>query len=103
MDEPTQEIVVVESTEIDLPRATHSGILKIGNAEINCFVVQPPDEEDPMRLLSGRAVTKAFGLTGRGPGMRRFIEAERIREKMSDRALAAIENPVKFNSKSSGL
>jgi hypothetical protein len=103
MTEPTQEIVLVASNEIALPRATHSGNLTIGNAQIKCFVVQPLDEEEPLRLLSGRTVTKAFGLLGRGPGMRRFIEAEPIAEKMSERAINAIENPIQFNTKSSGL
>ena len=103
MDTQVLEVIPVAEVKKSLPTATYNGILKIGNAEINCFVLQPPDGQEPIRLLSGRAVTKAFSLTGRGPGMNRFLQAERIREKLSARAIEAIETPIEFNIKSTGL
>jgi len=71
----------------------HSGVLKIGGTEIQCFVLVTPDGQEPKRILSGRAVTKAFNLTGRGQGMSRFVSSERIRAHMADRLVEAIHEP----------
>lgn len=86
-----------------LPKATHSGDLPLGNSMIKCFVLEPVAGEEPERLLSGRAVTKAFQLTGRGQGMSRFLGSDAIRTKMSERLIQAIEEPIKFTSSSTGL
>jgi hypothetical protein len=45
----------------DMPRATHSGILKIGDAEIPCYVL-----ENGERILSTRGIMKSLGRTWRG-------------------------------------
>ncbi|MBS1702020.1 MAG: P63C domain-containing protein [Armatimonadetes bacterium] len=73
-----------------------SGELTIGETEIKCFVVDFHDGQEPKRLLSGRAVTNAFGLTGRGQGMTRFIQNKRIGGQLSDSLVEAIENPTEF-------
>src|SRR4051794_29140767 len=44
-----------------LPKATHSGILKIGDAEIPCYVL-----ENGERILSTRGIMKSLGRTWRG-------------------------------------
>jgi hypothetical protein len=73
----------------------HDGELKLGNG-IKCFVIEFNDNREPIRLLSGRAVTNAFGLTGRGQGMSRFTASERIALKMTDRLREAIHGPWTF-------
>lgn len=45
----------------DLPRATHSGVLVIGDAEIPCYVL-----ENGERILSTRGIMKSLGRTWRG-------------------------------------
>src|SRR5713226_7253817 len=63
------------SGEPSLIRATHSGDLRIGNILLRCHVL-----EDGRRILSGRAVTRAMGLTGRGHGMARFLTSKALKE-----------------------
>ena len=45
----------------EVPRATHSGILTIGNSEIQCYVLENGD-----RVLSTRGIMKSLGRTWRG-------------------------------------
>ena len=47
-----------------MKRATHQGVLRIADIEIPCFVL-----EDGTRVISGRGVTKAIGMKGRGQGI----------------------------------
>jgi hypothetical protein len=75
-------------------KATHKGKLKIGNTEIRCFVL-----EDERRVLSGREVTKAMGLSGRGQGMRRFLDAKSLKPFINRDLEVAINNPVTFLTK----
>jgi hypothetical protein len=48
-------------TAPDVPRATHSGVLKIGDAEIPCYVL-----ENGERILSTRGIMKSLGRSWRG-------------------------------------
>ena len=50
-----------------LPKATHRGILTIGEIDLPCFVL-----EDGRRVISGRGMTKAIDMRGRGQGVRRI-------------------------------
>jgi hypothetical protein len=74
-----------------LPRVHKNGPLRIGNASIMAFVLN-----DKRRMLSGRSVTKALGLTGRGVGMARFLNSESLQPYFSDKLRDALENPVLF-------
>jgi len=64
-----------------LPKATHQGVLKIGEKEIDCAVL-----EDGTRAISRNAVFRAFGRTKRGrakdetrvPNMPSFIDAKNL-------------------------
>lgn len=74
-----------------LPKATHKGILKIADLEIPCFVL-----DDGRRVLSGRGMTSAIGMKGRGQGIAR-IASHRMLEGIKNNNLPmAIENPIKF-------
>src|SRR5262249_36913636 len=58
-----------------LPKADYTGVLKIG-AGLPCFVL-----DDGRRMVSGRGITKAIGMKGRGQGTARI--ASLIRQKDS--------------------
>lgn len=77
----------------ETPKATHKGNLKIGDTEINCFVLK-----DGRRLLSGRAVTSSIGLKGRGQGMPRFLASKSLKPLISQDFIVAIENPIVFTA-----
>ena len=47
-----------------LPKASHFGTIAVGNIEIPCFVL-----EDGRRVISGRGLTTAVGMKGRGPAV----------------------------------
>ncbi len=81
-----------------LPKATHSGDLKIGETLIRCHVL-----EDGRRLLSGRAVTQAMGLTGRGQGMARFLTSKSLKPFVSADLALAIEKPIVFTVSGGGI
>src|ERR1017187_10215400 len=48
-------------------KATHKGTLKIAGQELPCFVL-----EDETRVISGRGMTAAIGMKGRGQGTARI-------------------------------
>jgi hypothetical protein len=73
------------------PTVRNKGPLRIGNAKIMAFVLK-----DERRMLSGRSVTSALGLTGRGAGMARFLNAGSLQPYISDKLRDALENPVLF-------
>lgn len=79
----------------EIRKATHKGVLKIGDIEINCFVL-----DDGRRLLSGRAVTSSVGLTGRGQGMQRFLESKSLNPLIPEELVVAIRNPIVFTVQS---
>lgn len=76
-----------------LPSATHSGDLKIREIVIRAHVL-----EDGRRLLSGRAVTQAMGLTGRGQGMARFLASKSLNLFVNDKLVLAIQRPIVFTT-----
>ena len=74
-----------------LPHAAYKGVLAIGELEIPCFVL-----DDGRRVISGRGMTTAIGMKGRGQGIAR-IASHRMLNTNKNRGLAlAIENPIYF-------
>lgn len=84
----------------NLPKATHQGILKIGENELNCAVL-----EDGMRILSRNAIFKAFGRTKRGRkkdevrvlNMPSFIDANNL-QPFIDETLRGVLIPIQYYS-----
>lgn len=75
----------------NLPRVTHRGELKIADLKIPCFVLA-----DGRRVISGRGMTAAIGMKGRGQGIAR-IATHRMFESNKNNDLAlAIQNPINF-------
>jgi len=63
-----------------IPRATHSGVLKFGDAEIPCYVLENGD-----RILSTRGIMKSLNRTWRGRKYRGtelpvFLEAANLKQ-----------------------
>ena len=87
--------VEAKKARAQMPKATHSGVLQIGGSEIRCFVL-----DDGRRVLSGRGLTGAIGMKGRGQGVARISANKLIKSSNNSELLVAIENPIKFIGKS---
>ena len=74
-----------------LPKATHQGKLPIGDTEIPCFVLK-----DGRRVISGRGMTKAIGMKGRGQGVRRISTHKTLKSFINKDLDVAINNPIEF-------
>lgn len=72
-------------------KATHQGVLKIGDTEIPCFNL-----EDGKRVISGRGMTKAIGMKGRGQGVRRIVTHSALKPFINNTLDFAIRNPIHF-------
>lgn len=82
-----------EQERSGLPKVTHRGVIKIPalNMEIPCFVL-----DDERRVISGRGMTAAIGMRGRGQGIAR-IAGHRMLERSDNNNLPlAIQTPIKF-------
>ena len=75
----------------DLPLATHKGVLKIADLEIPCFVL-----DDGRRVISGRGITAAIGMKGRGQGIARIAGHRMLSELQNNNLILAIQTPIKF-------
>jgi hypothetical protein len=84
----------------DVPKATHTGILKIGDLEIDCAVLN-----DGRRVLSQRSVNRALGRThgGRdfklrqseaGGGLPIFLVPKTLQPFISNDLRAVAEKPI---------
>ena len=80
-----------------LLQATHNGKLPIGDIELPCFVL-----EDGTRVVSGRGMTAAIGMRGRGQGVRRIPTHPVFKRFMSNDLVMAIQNPLIFRSNVGG-
>jgi len=74
-----------------LPKATHKGVLKIADLEIACFVL-----DDGRRVISGRGMTAAIGMKGRGQGIARIKGLQALKTLENQTVIAAIDNPIQF-------
>ena len=94
----------------EVPQASHSGILKIGDVEIECAVLP-----DGMRVLSERAITKGFGGRRGGAHWRRkdqgdigadlpvFLSARNISSNLPNDLVKALTRPILYrHAKGSG-
>ena len=73
------------------PQVTHRGMLKVGDTELPCFVL-----DDGRRVISGRGLTSAIGMKGRGQGAQRISEHRAIKPFLDDALAQAISNPILF-------
>ena len=64
-------------------KATHGGNLELGKTSIPCFVT-----EDGMRVISGRGMTSAIGMKGRGQGITRISTNKTLNPFINNRVNA---------------
>lgn len=74
------------------PKADFKGVLKIGNG-LPCFVL-----EDGRRMISGRGLSKAIGMKGRGQGTARIASLVRQKDDRFNDLAVAIESPILIDS-----
>ncbi|MBU4120657.1 MAG: oxygenase, partial [Proteobacteria bacterium] len=76
-----------------LPKVTHRGVLKIPalDMEIPCFVL-----DDERRVISGRGMTTAIGMKGRGQGIARIAGHRMLEISDNNNLPVAIQTPIKF-------
>lgn len=79
-----------------LPKAVRSGELKILDTKLRCFVL-----EDGRRVLSGRTMTNAIGMKGRGQGMTRILTHQSINPFLDNELRLAISGPILFDGSTS--
>lgn len=91
--ERSMKAVEAKKAKASMPKATHSGVFKIGDMEISCFVLN-----DGRRVISGRTLTSAIGMKGRGQGAARIASHKLIKNNENNQLALAIENPIKFIS-----
>lgn len=72
-------------------KATHAGKIQIGALEVPCFVL-----EDGRRVISGRGITSAIGMKGRGQGTARILAHKTLKPFVSAELAMAIETPISF-------
>ncbi len=77
--------------EKETKRATHQGFLEVKNIKIPCFVL-----EDGTRVISGRGMTSAIGMRGRGQGIWRIPEHGTLKPYINNELNVAIRDPIKF-------
>lgn len=82
-------------TRWGLPKATHYGYLAIGAAKIPCFVL-----DDGRRVISGRGLTSAIGMKGRGQGVTRIATHRLLNTPENEELRRAIESPIRFVGRS---
>lgn len=78
-----------------LKKATHKGDLEIGDVKIACFVL-----DDGTRVISGRGMTKAIGMKGRGQGIHRIASHRSINPFIPHELEDALSNPIMFTGHS---
>jgi hypothetical protein len=78
-----------------LRKATHKGVLEIGEVEIPCFVL-----DDGTRVISGRGMTKAIGMKGRGQGVMRIAAHRSLSPYITPDLAEALANPIMFTGHS---
>jgi P63C domain len=79
------------SAQHRLPEATHRGVLKIADLEIPCFVL-----DDGRRVISGRGMTSAIGMKGRGQGVQRIVSLKAVKAIENNSLAVAIGSPIRF-------
>lgn len=77
-------------------KALYSGTLNIGDIKMRCFVTEEGD-----RFISGRSMTTAIGMKGRGQGMARISGNNTLKPYINKDLALAISEPVELTGKTS--
>lgn len=80
-----------KTDQLGLPRATHKGMIELEGIRIPCFVLN-----DGRRVISGRGMTAAIGMKGRGQGITRISGHKSISPFFSNDLILAIQSPIQW-------
>lgn len=83
-----------DSDDLPTKKAEYAGTLSLGDIQLSCFV-----SGDGERFISGRSMTGAIGMKGRGQGMARISTNSTLKPFMNNALVMAIEQPVKIVGK----
>ena len=75
-------------------KAEYSGTLRIGDIQLKCFVT-----DEGGRYISGRSLTTAIGMKGRGQGMTRISSSKTLKPFIYKALALAIQEPVEITGK----
>lgn len=95
---PKQPVLIDDDdddNDILTKRAEYAGTLSLGDIQLSCFVTG-----DGERFISGRSMTGAIGMKGRGQGMARISTNSTLKPFMNNALVMAIEQPVRIVGKS---
>ena len=81
-------------SQLATKKADYAGPLHLGDIEMSCFVTG-----DGERFISGRSMTGAIGMKGRGQGMARISANSTLKPFMNNALVMAIEEPVEITGK----
>ena len=79
---------------METKNAEFSGELKLGSVALSCFVTA-----DGERYISGRSITAAIGMKGRGQGVARISGSSTLSPFINNSLRMALEEPVKITGK----
>jgi P63C domain len=92
----------------DVPRATHDGEIELGDLQVECAVL-----EDGRRVISERAMTRAFGGKRGGSHWKRaregganlpvYLSAKNFSPFISDDLALALNSPIKYKTASGAI
>lgn len=85
----------IRSNDLKPPHAVYKGVLKLIDMEIPCFVL-----DDGRRVISGRGMTAAIGMKGRGQGIARIQGLKALKSLENNDLPVAIGAPIQFTGNS---
>lgn len=88
------DAIITPNKPLLTKKAEYYGVIKLGDIELSCFVTA-----DGERFISGRSMTGAIGMKGRGQGMGRISSNSTLKPFMNNALVMAIENPVEIFGK----
>lgn len=86
------KVKATESSDIDLPMATHQGQMAIGDLQLECYVLQ-----DGRRVFNKRGMAKALGLKSEGGNaFMKTMQGKGLGSVLPEDLREKINNPINF-------
>lgn len=82
----------IHNTDVDLPKATHQGKMRVGDLELDCYVL-----EDGRRVFHKRGMARALGMkSGGGNVFLRAMKRKGLGSELDAKLVSDLENPINF-------
>ncbi|MCW5715232.1 MAG: hypothetical protein KIT43_12030 [Bauldia sp.] len=87
-----RQISELRAAGIELPLATHQGKMRVGELELDCYVLA-----DGRRVFHKRGMARALGMKSAGGNVfLRAMKRKGLGSELPDELLAALESPINF-------